>query len=363
MQTTPKIKGAYLNYSSTNAKKSGIFNPSDAYPSNKKMRDGFTVFVDRICTIVHAPIGSQVIINSGSTESISNCVFWARKYNKFGTIVGSEFDHKSIEENTKIHDMNYVQLDKLHDYELNDNTSMIFITHVNSKTGEIFDVESFTNELQKYEYLYEDNTHFTSDFILQYRPLLVLDVAQSIMKIPIDMEKWNINALFFSLHKLGGPIGFGVFIIAPTHDKIPKFTPLIAGSQQGSLRGGTWSLKTIAEMDLNSMFSKPDNPNKRKKIWEETKKYFEDNGLNVYTPKYKHLYNTFLIDTKDKCSLALIEMLAQRKIYVGNISACESELNSNENHYIRISFRNPKELNMKVIEIIKNLLKKELNIE
>jgi len=103
------LKGAYLNYASTNAKVSGNFNPSDIYSDNTVLMDKFGHFVHKLCVELNAPIGSRVILNSGSTESISNVIFWAKNINPFGTVVGTDFDHSSVKANAELHKMNYQQ--------------------------------------------------------------------------------------------------------------------------------------------------------------------------------------------------------------------------------------------------------------
>lgn len=61
-------------------------------------------------------------------------------------------------------------------------------------------------------------------------------------------------------------------------------------------------------------------------------------GLDVYTPKCNHLYNTILIDTHG-CPLNAIHELALKGVYVGTKSACMNEVGTNDkNNYIRLSF-------------------------
>ena len=100
-------------------------------------------------------------------------------------------------------------------------------------------------------------------------------------------------------------------------------------------------------------------------------------GLKVYEPKGQHLYNTYLIDVQ-KCPLEIINSLARKGIYVGNISACKNEeimnkmsdLNETDDSMsggnnkdfdksIRITFSKSKELSDGVLnEIIKEIKKK-----
>ena len=320
MTTTPSLKGAYLNYASTNAKRNGSLNPSDlGYPQVMEQRADLEHLETKIKKLVNAPPSAKVIINSGATESIANCVFWAKSYNKYGTIIGSEYDHSAVEDNCNTFEVSYEK--SLRTGEINDRCSMIFITHVNSKTGEIINVDNFKhNVLDKYNFDYNNGIIPYSSNSLQYKPLIVLDATQSIMKIPIDMDKWNLNAVFFSLHKIGGPIGLGVLVI--NDDKYAPFKPLISGKQQHSLRGGTFPLHLLLENE--QIFSKFDDFNERKDKWKEGLEKLKAAGLNVYEPKGQHLYNTYLIDVQ-KCPLEIINSLARKNIFIGNTSACKNE--------------------------------------
>lgn len=320
MTTTPSLKGAYLNYASTNAKRNGSLNPSDlAYPQIMEQRADLEQLETKIKKIINAPPTAKVIINSGATESIANCVFWAKSYNKFGTIIGSEYDHSAVEDNCNTFEVPYEKT--LRNGEISDRCSMIFITHVDSKTGEIVNVDNFKlNVLDKYNYDYNNGINPYTARSLQYKPLVVLDATQSIMKIPINMEKWGLNAVFFSLHKIGGPIGLGVLVI--NDDKYAPFKPLISGKQQHSLRGGTFPLYLVLENE--QIFNKFDDFNERKDRWKEGLEKLKGAGLKVYEPKGQHLYNTYLIDVQ-KCPLEIINSLARKNIFVGNISACKNE--------------------------------------
>jgi cysteine sulfinate desulfinase/cysteine desulfurase-like protein len=125
------FKGAYLNRASTAASETGKLNPSDiAYPQNYSERLELEQLKIKIRKMVGAPISSEVIINSGASESIANCIFWARSLNPHGVISGSKFDHSTVAENCKNMDMPY-------QHGMSDKTCAIFLTHVNPRIGEI----------------------------------------------------------------------------------------------------------------------------------------------------------------------------------------------------------------------------------
>jgi cysteine sulfinate desulfinase/cysteine desulfurase-like protein len=378
-----------LNNSSTAYNQTGIFNYSDvSYPEVKEVRTELDLLKQKIRSLVGASPNSYVIFNSGSTESIANCLFWAKDINQYGAVVGSEFDHFSVEDNAKNLEMSYVKMNKTdmrnNNYIIETSKycpNCIFITHVDAKTGEIFDVDSFNIVMNQYKYILnggrttnnskkdlktklkskkkkdnseseseseekpiyqleneaadeeeadDDNKIFSGikfDYIMQMKPLVILDCAQSITKVPIEMEKWGVDALFFSLHKICGKQGLGVLIV---DEKNYKFKPLIKGSQQDGLRGGTFPLDYILEED-DIFEEKYNKVELRVKPWKEYFSFIDEQlkdnlELKLYKPMFPHLNNTFLI-LSSSCPMGRIAKLASKNIFIGNISACVNELN------------------------------------
>lgn len=365
MNTPPSLKGAYLNYSSTNSKLNGSLNPSDlAYPQVLEERKDLAALEVKIMKLVNAPITAKVIINSGATESIAQCIFWAKCYNQYGIVQGSNFDHSAVKDNCDNLELVY-DSEALMKNKILDNCSMIFLTQVNSRNGEIFNVKKFKqNVLDKYGYLQDGSSGPYNKHVRQYRPLVVLDATQSLNKVPIDMERWGLNAIFCSLHKLGAPIGLGVLII---NDTMNNFKPLIAGNQQSKLRGGTYALDSL--LNHAYIFDQFDDLNDRKESWQHAFDKLTAAGLKVYKPTTDHLYNTLLIEV-NKCPLATINDLALKNIYVGNVSACANEIEEKRQkailsggekekktfapfeRAIRISFKKGKELDDSILDAI-----------
>lgn len=320
----------YLNSSSTNYKMTGEFNMSDAlYEENKKDRRKVQLLEDKIKKLIGANNDAKVIFNSGSSESIATCIHWAKSINPYGMVVGSKHDHVSVKENCKVYNLNYSELLDENQY-IDDRTGCIFITHVDSKTGEIYNVDDLVNNIKGYKYLQEMNSDFTNmnyKKVLQYRPLLVLDATQSITKIPIKMDKWGFDAVFWSNHKIGGDMGRGVLVI---NDDYHNFVPLIAGAQNGGMRGGSQSANEI--LRDKDIYDHVDDINKRRKQWLASVDFLESKGMKVYRPKGNHLYNTILIDTDTKCPYTILSELSQQYIYVSPKSACMTERKLNESN-------------------------------
>lgn len=344
----PKRK--YLNYNSTYMT-GGRYNPSDnAYPETIQLSSTEESIKKFISDYVKCTGNSKVIFTSGATEAIANCVFWVRSYNKYGVIAGSRLDHDAIKLNAENMGLTYkeIEIDKDR-ITLPKNTSMVFITHVCPKSGEIYPID----KISKPKYLFEN--HYDDDYsgeASQYKPLRVADITQSIGKIRINMDELDLNAVFFSLHKLSGDYNCGVLIVKDSTDY--PFKPLIAGHQQRGMRGGTYnSYSYLSLPKLIKAYESEYDYSSCKKAWENAVQALKAAKINVVEPKLNHTYNTILIKRKG-CSLGLINDLAAKGIYIGASTACNTK---NKDTFIRISFIDGNQLKEKTLKQIIDTIK------
>ena len=339
---------SYLNSNSTDYLHTGHYNPSDkALPPVMEMENSWEEYKERVKRYINAPNTAEVVIVSGASEACATCMNWVRCIFGEGTTVwGSTFDHDVIEMNAKNYGLKYSRSSRIPD-----DTTAVVMTHVDSKTGEIFDVDRCVKIV--------NNANLT------YQPLIFLDVSQSITKIPVNMKRANANCVFWSLHKIGGEIGTGIMVIDDREGA--PFKPLICGHQQSNFRGGTYNLESVLSCDF---FSIRDNIDDRKIIWESGLQYLQKNGMNVYVPRTKHLYNTYLINIGRNCPLRVINALAELyNIYIGTSSACKAEEmkkpreKRTTDEYIRISFKYGNEISFdileKVCEVVKAIMEDE----
>lgn len=327
-------KHYYLNDSSTAYNKTKEFNLSDSlYKENIDAKKKIRILENKIKKIVNAPDNAKVIFNSGATESIATCLHWVSVLNPYGIVVGSKYDHTAVKDNCDVYKLDYQQanLDNINKLVLDDRTSALMMTHVSGKTGEILEIDNIINNVDSYAYLRYDQNN-PDDFyginrkILQVKPMLFLDATQSITKLKINMTDWNLNAVFWSNHKIGGSIGRGVLVVVPTHDY--PFVPLIAGAQNHNMRGGSISGSLILKDSY--IYDHVDDINKRKAQWLASYEYLKSKGIKVYKPKNKHLYSTLLIDIGNKCPFSILSKLSKEYIYLSPKSACTVERKINE---------------------------------
>lgn len=353
---------SYLNCNSTDYLHTKTFNPSDrAYPECDKMLEEWEEYEIKVKEYINAPKSAKVIIVSGASEAAATCMHWVSSvFGEGGSVWGSKLDHASIKENALNYGLKYSQ-----ESQIPNSTVAIVVTAVNPATGEIYDTHSLKSTLRSITYLSESPNRFSRN-ILMYRPIIILDVSQSITKIPVDMKDLDANAVFFSLHKLGGHIGSGLLVINARQDT--PFKPLIAGLQQDKTRGGTYVLQDVLECRFFE--HDDDNIENRRAIWEMAFKYFKDNGLKIYTPKLPHIYNTFLINVGKTCPLKIINALCVLyNIYIGTASACKSEQiakgikDGNEDNYIRISFKYSSDINRDILNKIVETTKMVMSLK
>ena len=117
------------------------------------------------------------------------------------------------------------RLDMDYLYEnLTDNTAIVTIMWANNESGVIFPIEKISQIVKEREAVFHT------------------DAVQAVGKIPIDLNKIDVDMLSLSGHKLHGPKGIGALYVR----KGTKFSPfLIGGHQESGRRGGTENVASI----------------------------------------------------------------------------------------------------------------------
>lgn len=166
---------------------------------------------DQVRTIVknfiHARDEREIVYTSGTTESLNMIAlgFFGELLKKGDEVLITKAEHASnvlpwlvLEKKKKIK-VSYIPLDENHeltvDHVLNSitpETKVISIAHISNVVGDIRDIEKI-GKICKEKGLY-----------------FVVDAAQSVSHIPVDVEKANVSFLAFSAHKMAGPTGVGI---------------------------------------------------------------------------------------------------------------------------------------------------------
>lgn len=162
---------------------------------------------DVVKDFIHAKNSDEIVFTSGTTDSMNTIVFGYFKniLNKDDEVLITKSEHASnvlpwfvLEKMGKC-TVKYIPLDENHEVTLDNvkssitkNTKVISIAHVSNVIGDVRDIEGI-GAIAK-----ENNLYF------------VVDAAQSVSHINIDVVKSNVSFLAFSGHKMCGPTGVGV---------------------------------------------------------------------------------------------------------------------------------------------------------
>ncbi len=185
----------------------------------------------------------EIIFNSGASEGNSQVIKGIGLFNKNCHILSSKVEHhssmealKQVEElGTEITYLNVNETGQINPEDLKnaiqENTKLVSLIAINNEIGTRNDIEEI------------------SKICSEKKVLLHLDVTQLIGKEKLDFSKINVDYLTFSAHKFYGPKGVGIlYIKRNSYGLVPDFYPLISGSQEDDLRGGTYCLHNIVGM-------------------------------------------------------------------------------------------------------------------
>ena len=121
-----------------------------------------------------------------------------------------------------------ISLDQVAD-AIRDDTTLVSLMHVNNETGVLQDIGAIGE-------------------LCRSRGVLVhVDAAQSIGKVPVPLDEWEVDVVALTAHKVYGPKGIGALYARPG----TKLMPLLhGGAQVGGDRAGTLATHQIVGMGL-----------------------------------------------------------------------------------------------------------------
>ena len=197
---------------------------------------------DKIKNYINAKHSSEIIFTSGTTASLNDIVLGYFKYKlKNGDeVVISESEHASnilpwfalekelgiVIKYVNLSDKNEVTIDNLEKIITN-KTKVVSLAHVTNVIGDVRDIKRISK-------LCHDNGI-----------LLVVDAAQSIAHVKVDVQDMDIDFMAFSSHKMYGPTGIGVL-----YGKFPLLQEIVPRNYGGDMnamftRDGYMELKDL----------------------------------------------------------------------------------------------------------------------
>jgi len=179
------------------------------------------------------------IFTSGGTESNNLAIKGiARQYKNRGThIITTGIEHASVYEvmaelENDGYKVTYIPVSetghiKVEDVlqAITDETILVSVMHVNNEIGTIQPIAELGRALKSYHTLF-----------------FHVDAVQSLGKLPIEIEKWGIDLLSGSAHKIRGPRGVG-YLYVRNGVQLPALQA--GGSQEFGLRAGTENVAAI----------------------------------------------------------------------------------------------------------------------
>ena len=207
-------------------------NPSSIHEMGKDAKN----IIENVREQIAADIGcepKEIIFTSGACEANSLALCGAR----YNHIITTHLEHKSIEEILKsdtFTSISYIPVDVYgnisFDYFQNAlkacNSAIVSIQYGNSEIGTIQDIARISNAIKG------------RDFVLH------VDATQVFPEGSINVKNLGIDLMSVSAQKFHGPKGIGFLYC---RDGI-ALSPLIYGSQENGLRGGTYNTPAIAGM-------------------------------------------------------------------------------------------------------------------
>lgn len=251
-------------------------NPSSGYASAvaaRKMMADFRTYIGKICGVGSTKYA--VIFTSGATES--NCTIlssitaaYRETTGRIPHVVMSAIEHKSLMDQMDsystrgIATATYVKpttsghiLPTDVAKSLQPNTCLVCVMHANNETGAINDIAKIGS------IAHQANVPFHCDTV------------QTFGKVPINISRANVDSFSISFHKIHGPPGAGALIIRQQLITGYKLQPLLFGSQNGGMRGGTENLPGIGASFTAVKYTMENFPSKIFQM-KKVKKYIID---------------------------------------------------------------------------------------
>ena len=283
-------------------------NPSSTHEMGQDARNIIENVRDQIATDINCE-PKNIIFLSGACEANSLAFTTSKK------IITTKLEHKSIEMLRK--DVAYFNNDEYGNVILDNNTLCRLGEHnwlasvhaANSEIGVTQDLESI------------------SKFVHRYNNILHVDATQLFPERRIDVKELGIDLMSVSAQKFHGPRGIGFLYCK---DGI-ELRPLIGGSQEDGIRGGTYNTPAIAGMgkalEINRGITH-DYINVCTKFNrnELAKKILEIPGVHLNGPELdaNRLYNNLSVHIDGVKASDLVTLTSMYGVYISAGSACSS---------------------------------------
>ena len=285
-------------------------NASASYKTAVDAKNMMQKFRDNIITSFNLGDKFNIIFNSGGSESnctVLRCVVdsYAEHIGTPPHIVMSAIEHKSLlsmaESLAKrgLMSLTLVKpslsghiLPKNIESVIRSNTALICVMHANNETGAINDIAKIGAIAHAHKIPFHSDT------------------VQTFGKIPIDIQ--NLDSFCASFHKIHGPPGVGSLIIRKEFINGHELCPLIFGSQNDGLRGGTENIPCIGASYTAFNETMTDRNTKNGRLLKLKMMLME--GLAAQFPA-RH-YTKYAVDPTTKSDVEIIFLSGMEPVYM-----------------------------------------------
>lgn len=198
-------------------------------------------------------------------------------------------------------------------------TVLVSIMQVNNEIGVIQDIEAIGKLIKE----------------RSSRAKFHVDAVQGYGKLPIDVNKSNVDFLTVASHKIHGPKGIGFIYIKKG---IILNSLISGGSQEKGIRAGTENLPGIigfekaAQMTFEEMESRYDKVLELKKYFVERLNEIKDIRVNGEIDGFSpYILNVSFLGVRAE---VLLHLLEEQNIYVATGSACTSKSSAAHGSYV-----------------------------
>ncbi len=286
---------------------------------------------------------SEIYFTAGGTEGDNISIIGAAKAlrRKGRKLITSKVEHPAVLETFKalenegfeavyldVDKYGAVDLDRLKS-ELDDDTILVSLMHVNNELGTIQPVEEVGKLLKGRE-----------------KTLFHVDAVQSFGKVRMKAAAEAADMISISSHKIHGPKGVGALYVKKG---VNLRTPVTGGGQEKGLRSGTENVPGIAGFGKATELSYKNFDKKieqmrlvRTHLLDGIKSGIEDVRINSYEDERSaaSVLNVSFMGVRGE---VLLHMLEQKEIYVSTGSACSSN-KKGQSHVLQAAGLTPDEI-------------------
>lgn len=220
-------------------------NPSALYSGAKSVRNKVDYARKTVADFIGAK-PEEIIFTSGGSES--NCLaisgFCSKKRDKRPVVITTQIEHKSVLECVKGIDTYYefVKVDSNGKVDLDNlETCLQIVTRSTVPNAILVSIQYANNEIGTIQ-----DVKKISEIVHKYGAIFHTDAVQAFPHIKIDVNELGIDMMSVSGHKFGCPKGIG-FLYKRSSVNI---SPIIFGTQEFGLRGGTENVPYILGMEM-----------------------------------------------------------------------------------------------------------------